>query len=311
MQPYTTEQSPMPMALRPNKEKKMAKQKGARANKPNDSFGTLNNASLYRGKYREDVWKEEEEDTTNEQKTEETNPDPSEEATQDKDLSESFAEKKETKEVDYKKRYDDLKKHYDQKQSEWKQQLESSQSKPQTQPKGKVDDFREKYPEVHDAVAEIAANRAESQIASLQEEIDSLKQKEKNLYKEKAYEELLRLQPNFNKLKSDEEFLEWLEKQPESISDGIYKNNTDAQWASRVVDLYHSDIGKKKSTKSKKSEDAATNVTSATSRDVATDKGQKRIWKASEIQRLKPWDFEKLEKEIDQARSEGRIDFQN
>ena len=66
----------MPMALRPNKEKKMAKQKGARANKPNDSFGTLNDESLYRGKYRGDVWKEEEEDTTNEQKTEETDSEP-------------------------------------------------------------------------------------------------------------------------------------------------------------------------------------------------------------------------------------------
>jgi len=112
-------------------------------------------------------------------------------------------------------------------------------------------------------------------------------------------------------LKSNEEFLEWLGKQPESISNGIYKNNTDAQWASRVVDLYHSDIGKGKSTKSKKGEDAAINVTSSTSREVTTEKGQKRIWKVSEIQSLKPWDFEKVEKEIDQARSEGRIDFQN
>jgi hypothetical protein len=309
MQPYTTEQLPMPMALRPIKEKKMAKQKGARANKPNDSFGTLNDKSLYRGKYRDDVYKDDEEDTTDEQKAEEESPDPSKEATQDRNLTESFAEKKETKEVDYKKRYDDLKKHYDQKQSEWKQQLESSQSKPQTQPKGKIDDFRDKYPEVHDAVAEIATSRAESQIASLQEEVNSLKQKEKTLHKQKAYEELLRLQPDFDKLKSSEEFLEWLEKQPESISDGIYKNNVDAQWASRVVDLYYSDVGRRKSSKPKRNEDAAIPVTSTTTREVATDKGQKRIWKASEIQRLKPWDFEKLEKEIDKARLEGRIDF--
>ena len=42
----------------------MAKQvKGARANKPNDSFGTINNPNLYRGKYREDVYKDEEEQT--------------------------------------------------------------------------------------------------------------------------------------------------------------------------------------------------------------------------------------------------------
>ena len=38
--------------------------RGARANKPNDSFGTINNPSLYRGKYRDDVYKDEEEENT-------------------------------------------------------------------------------------------------------------------------------------------------------------------------------------------------------------------------------------------------------
>ena len=41
----------------------MAKQvKGVRANKPNDSFGVVNNSNLYRGKYREDVYKDDEEE---------------------------------------------------------------------------------------------------------------------------------------------------------------------------------------------------------------------------------------------------------
>ena len=36
--------------------KQMAKRvKGHRANKPNDSFGTVNDDKLYRGKHREDV----------------------------------------------------------------------------------------------------------------------------------------------------------------------------------------------------------------------------------------------------------------
>ena len=40
----------------------MAKPKGHRANKPNDSFGTVNDDSLYRGKYREEVYKDEDEE---------------------------------------------------------------------------------------------------------------------------------------------------------------------------------------------------------------------------------------------------------
>ena len=40
----------------------MAKQKvrGHRANKPNDSFGTVNDEGLYRGKYRDEVYDDEE-----------------------------------------------------------------------------------------------------------------------------------------------------------------------------------------------------------------------------------------------------------
>ena len=34
------------------------KMKGVRANKPNDSFGTINNDSLYKNKYREEVDKD-------------------------------------------------------------------------------------------------------------------------------------------------------------------------------------------------------------------------------------------------------------
>jgi hypothetical protein len=33
------------------------------------------------------------------------------------------------------------------------------------------------------------------------------------------------------------------------------------------------------------------------------------MWKASEIGKLKAWQFEKFEKEIDAARAEGRIDY--
>jgi hypothetical protein len=43
--------------------------------------------------------------------------------------------------------------------------------------------------------------------------------------------------PDFPQLKTDEKFLMWLDEQPQSIADGIYKNNTDSKWAIRVVDL--------------------------------------------------------------------------
>ena len=89
----------------------MAKQvRGARANKPNDSFGTINNPNLYRNKYREDVYKDDEEEK--EVKSDEVGTEEQSATQQDKGFIETKNE--ETQEShDYKKRYDDLKKHYD------------------------------------------------------------------------------------------------------------------------------------------------------------------------------------------------------
>ena len=101
----------------------MAKQiRGARANKPNDSFGVVNNPDLYRNKYREDVDREDDDDDTEVQAQ-----DPTEQvATQGEGTS--FAETKQTEEHDYKKRYDDLKKHYDSKLNEFKSEREQMSS---------------------------------------------------------------------------------------------------------------------------------------------------------------------------------------
>tara|TARA_R100000988_G_scaffold103715_1_gene84396 strand:- start:784 stop:1656 length:873 start_codon:yes stop_codon:yes gene_type:complete len=284
------------------------KMKGFRANKPNDSFGTVNNKTLYRGKYREDVNKDEDEEVTEQQ--EEVAGPVEETATQETD-SESFAKKTTQKEeVDYKKRYDDLKRHYDQKIEEFKSATKKVESDTQAiEVSGNLEAFRNKYPDVYDAVTQISSAKTESEISTLKEEIESLKGKEKVLQKQKAYEELLRLQPDFDDLKSNDKFLSWLEDQPQSISDGIYNNNKDAKWASRVVDLYKADSGGVKTPKLNQKVDAASSVSSASARDISSKDSKGKVWKASEIERMKPWEFEKLETEIDKARSEGRLDL--
>jgi len=84
----------------------MAKQvRGARAFKPNDSFGVINNPNLYKNKYREEVDREDEDEV--EAGSEDVGT--QQEATQQ---HEGFVETKqeESPEHDYKKRYDDLKK---------------------------------------------------------------------------------------------------------------------------------------------------------------------------------------------------------
>ena len=59
----------------------------------------------------------------------------------------------------------------------------------------------------------------------------------------------------------------------------------------------------KKASVSKK--EASKSVTSTSKKDI--EAGEKKIWSVSEIAKLKPQQFLKLEKEIDLARQEGRI----
>jgi len=295
----------------------MAKPKGHRANKPNDSFGTINDENLYRGKYREEVYK----DDDDEQVQVETQ-DPSEEATPEEIQTQGFAEPQEGSETDYKKRYDDLKKHYDSKVTEWKrerEELESAQRAGMEQgvaidalPKTPEDleQFKRDYPDVYAVVETISSMKAENKLQELKAEVETLKGREKELEVQSAYKELLSEHPDFPQLKKDPKFVGWLEDQPSSIADGIYKNSTDAKWGIRVLDLYKADMGISKTRKKRKDADPAATVRTASTKDVVNEsQSDKKVWKASEIGKLKPWQFEKLEAEIDAAKSEGRIDY--
>jgi hypothetical protein len=291
----------------------MAKQvRGSRANKPNDSFGVINNPNLYKNSYREEVDKEDEDDEVLAQ-----DPTQEEVATQEESTSFVSSEKEETpkEQHDYKKRYDDLKRHYDQKIQEFKskeqQMQEVATQNNVTLPKTpeELEKFQQEYPDVYDVVQTIASMKANEQSQELKGELETIKAREKESLVKVAYRELKSLHPDFDDIKGDEKFLNWLDEQPESISDGILKNNTNARLASRVIDLYKADMGITTKKASKKPDvSAATAVKSPQARDVIGEKGgDKKIWKMSDIAKLKSWEFEKLEKEIDQARAEGRI----
>lgn len=294
----------------------MAKKvRGHRANKPNDSFGTINSETLYRGKYRDEVYEEDDQETSEVEAQQEE--------AEEQESNESFVETKQetSPDHDYKKRYDDLKKHYDDKVRSFKErekELESAMSQasqsnislPKTAEE--LEKFKEEYPDVYGVVETIASMKASERSQTLEQEIETLREREKETQVQSAYRELTRNHPDFDEIKTDEKFLTWLQEQPESISDGIYKNNTDARWASRVLDLYKADQGISKKKQSKSNEAAATAVRSPKAKDISSEAtGDKKIWKASQIAKMKPWEFEKHEAELDAARAEGRIDYQS
>ena len=260
----------------------------------------------YRGSYRADVYKDDtpsEESTLEESATED-------EVTNDETISVSTEIK--TEEHDYKKRYDDLKKHYDAKLHEWKEEKDAlvSQNSQPTISEDDIESFKESYPDVYNVVEALSTRGAAKEIEELRAEVTRLNQQEEKLKAKSAYQELLALHNDFPEVKKSNEFKEWIKLQPPSIADGILKNSTDVKWASRVLDLYKADIGKSKRGRPRKQGNAAAAeaVTKTSSVNIATNaNANKKVWTTSEIRRLKPSEFDKYEKELDQARLEGRI----
>ena len=149
---------------------------------------------------------------------------------------------------------------------------------------------------------------ADNRVKELEKHIEHLSENELKAKEQVSEQELLIRHPDFMELKGTQEFMDWLSVQPENISDGLYKNKSDVDWASRVIDLYKLETDHSRSKpKSRKKQDAAAAVTKTRTSPANQVSDDKKIWTSSEISKLKPHEFERLEKEIDKASREGRI----
>ena len=218
----------------------------------------------------------------------------------------------------FKKRYDDLKRHYDSTIQKHKEELSSlrtqleSTAKQFVAPKSKeeLEAWRKEYPDVYDMVETIAMNKATTRTAEIEDKFKNLQLQQEQIAKEKAEVELLKVHPDFNDLRKNEDFHLWAEQQDPTIQNWLYENTSNSKLAARAIDLYKMDRGlstlTKKEEKDVKKE--AAKAISKTKKANDSDVPKKKIWTASEIARLKPYQFEKFEKEIDLARLEGRIE---
>ena len=268
-----------------------------------------------------------EQETEQEQKTEallEPRPykrksEPEDTATDSKDTSsEEEATQVEERPVNaeekvFKKRYDDLKRHYDstvnkhkEETSNLKRQLEESTQQALPKTKEEIEAWRNKYPDVYDVIQTIAQTKADEKAKSVETKLKDLEVAQANVAKDKAEVELSKLHPDFNEIRADEKFHDWVSKQDSTIQGWLYDNTSNATLAGRSIDLYKMDAGITKSKKNSiNKKEASKSVTSTSKKDI--EAGDKKVWSVREIAKLKPQEYIKYEKDIDQARLEGRI----
>jgi len=217
----------------------------------------------------------------------------------------------------FKKRYDDLKRHYDSTLGKHKDEVRTlrtqldSSSKQIIPPKSKeeLEAWKKEYPDVYEMVETIAMDKADSRTKEMETKYQNLQVQQEEIAKEKAEVELLKMHPDFNDLRSKDDFHEWAAKQDPVIQDWLYENTSNASLAGRALDLYKMDRGlgkySKKEEQSAKKE--AAKAISKTKKADAPDIPTKKVWSNAAISKMTVNEYAKYEEEIDKAVREGRI----
>lgn len=215
----------------------------------------------------------------------------------------------------WEKRYGDLRRYTDKVVNDVKAQNEALKNQivevtnrkpdvPMPTSEAEIETWRKQYPDVYNIMRTLAISESRREMETVHARVQDLDLREKRFTRDQAYRKLVELQPDFDRLKEDAKFIEWLQVQPADIQAWLTSNTDDPYKASRAIDLYKADMGI-----SKKPNAAAVQTSKAITPSKAQEPSptQGRTFKASEIQGMSIKQYEKLEKEIDEANREGRI----
>ena len=212
----------------------------------------------------------------------------------------------------FKKRYDDLKRHYDETISKHKDEVlklkkekELVASKPIFKSKEELEEWRKDYPDMYDSVMQMTTDATIKAKQDMEEELLQIKKQQSSLARDRAEVELAKKHPDFKDIRESSDFHDWASVQDSTIQSWLYDNSDNPKSAARAIDLYKYDRGL--STK-KVEYDAKKEAAKAVSKTKATETPtEKKVWKWSEIQKMKPDEYSRYEEQIDKAHREGRI----
>jgi hypothetical protein len=219
-------------------------------------------------------------------------------------------------EGNFKKRYGDLRRHSQKKEADLqkqiddlKSQLEASTKKQIKLPKSEaeLEQWAREYPDVAKIVETIAIKKAQEQSKTIEDRLKEIDNMAYQAKKEKAEAELMRLHPDFDRIRDTDEFHSWVDEQPTWVQQALYENETDALAAARAIDLYKADKGISKSRKDGySSKDAAKSV--MPSRGSAPTRSDASGYiKESDVERMSAREYESRQEEIVAAIKAGKF----
>lgn len=219
-------------------------------------------------------------------------------------------------EKSFKKRYGDLRRHSQQQQAtlqkqidELKEQLTKSTENQIKLPTSEEDlaEWTKQFPEVAKIVETIALKKAREQTAELDKRLRDIDEKEVLNAKEKAEIELLRLHPDFEKIRDTDDFHDWADEQPSWVQKALYENDTDAKSAARAIDLYKIDRNIKKTKPEKEDNSAARSVNTRSGRSAPADVDQEGVFTESQVAKMSSREYEAKMTDIQKAMQTGKF----
>jgi len=213
----------------------------------------------------------------------------------------------ESEEESFKKRYGDLRRYMQQTVETKDKELEKLKKEIKTKTKEEfklptseeeIETWAGKYPEVAKIVDSIAQKRAREASQEVEQSMSDLRKMKSQLEKEKAEHQLKQIHPDFDTIRADTQFHQWVKAQPKYLQDALYKNEDDAVAAGRAIDLFKADMGmlSSASSNSQLTKEAARSIKKAGNNSPSASPNAE--WSESKVDRLKAYEYEKYEKEI-------------
>lgn len=217
----------------------------------------------------------------------------------------------------FKKRYGDLRRHMQQtltqkdaQIAQMQAQLDSATRKQIKFPKTEeeVAQWAARYPDVAKIIDTIAQKRANEVMQAGEQKLQKVHQLELQLARDKAETQLKKLHPDFDEIREDPAFHDWVAQQPQWVQDSLYKNQTDAMAASRAIDLYKAD-NKVASKSSKRSSSTAAAANTVRRASTITPNTGRAKFSESQVERMSAHEYERNEAAIMDAIRQGSFEY--
>ena len=217
----------------------------------------------------------------------------------------------------FKKRYGDLRRHQQEQKSDFEEQIKSLKSELKSTSTGDMElpsteeeiaEWASKYPQVANIMQTMALKAAKDQNETLSTRMKEIDDLQLSANKGKAEAKLLQIHPDFEQIREEDAFHDWVDTQPKWIQDSLYHNEADATSAARAIDLYKLDAGISKKNKAKKgnSRSAAQEVGSRGSSSPTEGSGEQQ-YVESEVANMPMNEYEQHQDAIAKAMRNGNF----